>query len=150
MFQQHTHTPAETTQTHLCVFLCTEQHYTRCITHEYTLAHHDNESQKYDQFLCKITYLLLLPHALLWRPNCDAHTHTHNQACPSITERSCCNFSTAYCEAGQSPFKFSEWGGKNTFCNKKHSHANIKKSKCLIIIDSCIIKMEETSFFVIP
>lgn len=86
------------------------------------------------------------PKAKLWHP--IPCTHTHNQARPSITERSCCNFSTAYCEQGQSPLKFSEWGGKNTFCKEKHFHANLKnknnkhQTKCLIIMKLCKIKME--------
>lgn len=60
------------------------------ITHEYMPTYHSNESQKYDQFLCRITYLLLLPHVLLLRPNCDppspAHTPTIRHVPPSLRE----------------------------------------------------------------
>lgn len=105
--------PADTQDKLTLISLSAPGNTTLYTTHEYTTAK-ETKKEKSQQFLCKITCLLLSPHVLSRRPNCDP---THYQARPSATEKHCCSFSNPYCDPGLSPLLSSEWGGNQMqFC----------------------------------
>lgn len=143
MFQRphtHTHTPAETTQTH--DFSCTGQHYTlRMDSHSLTTATKTKNTTSFSAKSPTAVATRSSAKAKLWPPT-RTQTTTIRHIPPSRREAAAISLQPTV-NQGRALVKFSVGEGRTHFVRKEKKRKKFsckwKKSKCVIIIESCKI-----------